>query len=600
MIATSLLVIALTVVFLMEYDQRSRLEQIRSQGASLTRLLSELSFERLVAGPDRQGPLDLIRSTQSNSAFAYALVVRPENRPIAQVTVPEVVPPMVPLDPEPSAWFGERSLAAGPGAGGFREFYAPVVQAGNLLAHVRIGYREPVFALAYEELPFFAWVALPIFLIAPAFYYLMRREISPLGEASTRIQSLLEESESAGAELSASGDIGEFVRDLNQMIEAAHKRVRHLEREHTGILASSKILSYQKARLESVLSSLPEAIIVLDESGAVTYANQKLIPMIGIDHESIIGCEPEKWCEHPELLAFLSSFSRSTARQNASEFLEIVPPHNPSNQVAVSAYPLFSPRDRSEIYGTLIVFTDVTLETLAKQARKELVAQLSHELKTPLHVIGMYSEMLLEPEEDSKELRIEAGNVINDEVERVTALINNMLNLSRIEMGSVKLDRKRTRVSDLLKDAMETVSRRTSEHDLHFKLELPRELNPINVDKEMLRVAVNNLLTNAIKYNRPGGSVVLGAEETEEQVQIYVRDTGCGIAPSDQARIFDKFYRADTDEIANVRGHGLGLALAKDIVEMHLGELKVASVPGEGTEFTIVLKKTPVLLKEAV
>ena len=98
-----------------------------------------------------------------------------------------------------------------------------------------------------------------------------------------------------------------------------------------------------------------------------------------------------------------------------------------------------------------MVFSDVTLESMAKQARKELIAQLSHELKTPLHVVGMYAEMLLDPEEDGAELQVEAGNVIIDEVERVTALINNMLSISRIEMGSVQVDRRRTRLGDLLK-----------------------------------------------------------------------------------------------------------------------------------------------------
>ena len=536
MIAASLVVIGVTVAVFIKYDRENRFEQIRIQGVSLTRLLSKLSFDRLTSGA--QGPLELIRSTQSNAAFAYGVVVSPENRRIADTVVPGVIPPMVAIDQAPSAWHGERILSSG--SSNFLEFHSPVIQDGELVAHIRVGYLEPEFGLSYQQLPFFAWIALPIFLLAPAFYYLIRREIQPLNEVGNRIQSLIQDGSLNKVELTASDEISQFVGHLNTMIGAAEHRVRHLESERTGVLTSSRVLSYQKARIESVLESIPQAIIVMDEQGTATYTNQKLVPMVGIDHEAIIGKKPHEWCEDLELRGFLASYNGTTARKNASELLEITPPHNPRNQIAVTAYPLFSPRDRSEVYGTLVVFSDITLESLAKQARKELVAQLSHELKTPLHVIGMYAEMLLDPDEDGAELRVEAGNVIIDEVERVTALINNMLNILRIEMGSVQLDRNRTRLGDLLKDALQTVTRSGEDEALEIKLELPAELIAINVDKEMLRVAINNLLTNAIKYNQPGGEVVLGAEETEERVRIYVRDRGCGIKPEDQALIYEE------------------------------------------------------------
>ena len=197
------------------------------------------------------------------------------------------------------------------------------------------------------------------------------------------------------------------------------------------------------------------------------------------------------------------------------------------------------------------------------------------------------------------ELRVEAGNVISDEVERVTALINNMLSMSRIEMGNVQIERRRTRLGDLLGDIWESVGQRLEEDGLRCSLELPGDLSAVNIDKEMLRVAINNLLTNAVKYNRPGGEVVLGAEENDEQLRIYVRDTGLGISEEDQACIFEKFYRSSNDDVSAVRGHGLGLALTKDIVQMHLGEISVTSEPGVGSEFSIYLKKTPTLMKEA-
>ena len=175
-----------------------------------------------------------------------------------------------------------------------------------------------------------------------------------------------------------------------------------------------------------------------------------------------------------------------------------------------------------------------------------------------------------------------------------------MLSMAKIEMGSISVERQRTKLRDLLQDTFDTVMRSAECGELEFKLELPSDMSSINVDKELLRTAINNLLTNAIKYNRPGGVVALYAEESDEQIKIAVRDTGIGIHLEDQAHIFDKFFRSENQTVRKMSGHGLGLSLTKQIVETHHGELKVESTPDEGSEFSIIFQKTPILLKEAV
>jgi two-component system sensor histidine kinase VicK len=596
MIGASLLVIATIIFLFLNHQRDSQVSQIRAQGISLARVLSRMPLDTLLSDP-HHGPLQLIESTQANPDFAYGVIVDTSNTVLVEVAAPAVITPTTAVNSHPSAWFGERVLPSAQGQGRFYEFHAPVLVDGELAAYVRIGYVEPNLAVAYRTLPFFAWIALPIFLLAPLFYYLIRQEIRPLRRASAQIKTILEENPTKTVELEASGEVGEFIRNFNQLMQAAEHRVQQLETEHTTVFASSRVLSYQKARIESVLQSLPEAVIVLDESAAATYANEKLNVMLGVDPSQVINKKPHEWCQQPDLLAFLSGYN---GRKKGGGYIEMTPEHNPHRRIAVTGYPLFSPKDSSDIYGTLVVLADVTVEALAKQARKEFVANLSHELKTPLHVIGMYGEMLMEDDGASRELNIEAGNVISDEVERVTSLINNMLSITKIEMGSISVSRRRTRLTDFLKDTFDTAARGTQDNELNFSLEIPTEMSPVNVDKDLLRVALNNLLTNAIKYNKPGGQVVLGAEETEGEIRIFVRDTGIGISCEDQSNIFDRFFRAEQPEGSETGGHGLGLSLAKEIVEIHWGELQVSSTPGEGSEFTILLKKSPILLKEAV
>jgi signal transduction histidine kinase len=155
------------------------------------------------------------------------------------------------------------------------------------------------------------------------------------------------------------------------------------------------------------------------------------------------------------------------------------------------------------------------------------------------------------------------------------------------------------KLKDLLEDAFDACVRNDQAGNLEFKLDLPVEIGPVAVDKELMRIAINNLLTNAIKYSNPGGVVTLSAEETDSSVRISVKDTGIGIESRELEKIFDKFYRSDSNEVRKRVGHGMGLALAKEIVQLHQGVLSVNSIPGKGSVFTIEFNKEADLLKLA-
>jgi signal transduction histidine kinase len=166
-----------------------------------------------------------------------------------------------------------------------------------------------------------------------------------------------------------------------------------------------------------------------------------------------------------------------------------------------------------------------------------------------------------------------------------------------MENGTLSLDRQRVRLNDLLSDILESTVHGARGARLHFDLRVAPDLPSLTLDKGLFSVAVKNLLTNAIKYNRPDGSVTVAADETGEDIVIRVADTGIGIRPEDQEKVFDKFFRSSASEVLERSGHGLGLYLAREIVALHHGSLVVKSQPGVGSEFSINLKKSAVLLK---
>jgi len=246
-----------------------------------------------------------------------------------------------------------------------------------------------------------------------------------------------------------------------------------------------------------------------------------------------------------------------------------------------------------------VVVRDATREHLARQAGNDFVAHVSHELKSPLNVIGMYGEMLADEGAADPAVRVEAINVIQDEVERMSSLVNNLLNVSKLEMGSMRPDRHRVKLEELLRDASQQARARAEAKGIRLELQVARDIAAVSVDKDLFRIALNNLLNNAIKYNKPGGSVVLAADEADGDVVVAVRDSGIGMAPEDRARVTEKFFRVRETGPDQRGGHGLGLYLANQIVELHHGRLTIDSEPGHGSVFSIHLKKMPALVEGA-
>jgi signal transduction histidine kinase len=599
MILASLGVILLIVGLLFANEQRSEEEHIRKQGASLVRVLSRMPLAEIAPQNGKQGILSVLEQIKDRSAFSYLAIVDANNRLLSEITMSDVLVPSAPLPADPASWLGERVLQQDGSGREITEFHAPLLDDGVLAGHIRLGYLKS--GIGIEQLPFLATLALPIFMLTPLFYFLIRREVRPLQKVNSRLDQLVEQGSLNKVEIAATGELKDFMGRFNGFIESARDRINQLESEKSSLETSSKLLSYNRSRIESVLQSLPDAVMVMDESGTVSLANARFKSLLGVPPlESIIGKKPLEWSEDKDLVAFLAGCSGRSTRGFRIDRFEYSPALSPDKTIAVMPLPLFSPKDDSQILGTLVVFRDITAETLAKLSSGAFVAHVAHELKSPLNIIAMYSETMLGEEGGSEEFRIEAGNIIHDETERLAGLIDNILSITKIEMGGIALDRQRVKIGEMLRDSFDACTRDMRGKELDLQIELPKEMSAVAIDKNLFRIAVNNLLTNAIKYSNPGGQVTLSAEEDEESTRITVRDNGIGISPEEHEKIFDKFYRSESAEAQDRNGHGLGLALAREIVQLHHGTLSLESTPGEGSEFVIEFRKETGLLKQVV
>jgi signal transduction histidine kinase len=220
--------------------------------------------------------------------------------------------------------------------------------------------------------------------------------------------------------------------------------------------------------------------------------------------------------------------------------------------------------------------------------RSQFVSSVSHELKTPLTAIRMFAETLQLDRVDAA-TRGEYLDTIVNETERLTRLLNNVLDFSKIEEGRKAYRRETASLADVVRAAARAMAYQFEQHGFVLRVSIDESLPAVNIDADALEQAVLNLLTNAMKYSGSGRTIDLSLSRAGGEAIISVRDEGIGIAPADQARIFEKFYRISTPENQRIPGTGLGLTLVDHIVKGHDGSVRVESAPGHGSVFAIHL-----------
>ena len=592
-ILVTLLMIVVMGGLLVNSEQHQRLNQVYSDGQTLTRILSDLPNKQLVSGSSISGLSRLLKSYSSDNSLVYVVVADSNGATVNQIVSIGIDPPA--FDMRESTGFKQLTLRGGDVE--IIEFQAPVLDSQqHIVGHVRTGYASPPLGLPDKVIFLFAQIALLIFLLVPVFYFFLSSGLKPLQDANRRIRELIGEQRS---DEGIPAEPGEFVNNFNDFIHTAKQQMGDLETQKLKALTSIKILNYHKKRVETTLQTIPDAVIVIDESGMATFANNRVSSLIGQTSEDIVGKLTNQWCVDRSMSALLSKYQSNITSIKREEVIEFNPDHNNSKTVWARVYPLFSTKDSSIVLGTLVVLRDITEEVMARQSRDEFIAHVSHELKSPLNIIALRSELLLDLEPEESDQLVDNINIIQSEVNRMVKLINDLLDITQIETGSVSLNRKRVKLRAMLEDIHKSFLSAAQQKNITLELDLPQNLSTMNIDKELMRVAINNLLSNAIKYSDAGTTISIVVEESDEQIDIKVEDRGIGISPKDLKLIFNKFYRSEAENVRQQAGHGLGLSLAHEIVSLHHGELSAQSEQGEGTTFTIQLMKTSTLLKEA-
>jgi signal transduction histidine kinase len=238
--------------------------------------------------------------------------------------------------------------------------------------------------------------------------------------------------------------------------------------------------------------------------------------------------------------------------------------------------------------GSVLIVRDISREAEATRLKTEFVHHVSHELKTPLSVIRLYGETLQRKEDLTKPEQKEAYEIITKESERLSHLINNVLDFSRIEMGKKEFDFKKGNLPQVIRDTLDSYRYHLEKKGFSIQEDIASDLPEMEFDKEAIASLLVNLLSNAIKFSPTTKDVSVRLSRQAENAVLHVKDKGIGISSKEVSRVFEKFYRSNDAKASDAQGSGLGLSLVKHIAEAHGGKIRVHSEPGKGSTFTVI------------
>ena len=377
-------------------------------------------------------------------------------------------------------------------------------------------------------------------------------------------------------------EIGELAKAFNQMTSRLDETIH--------------ALNHEKSQMSSVLRSMTDAVLSFDAEGKIILANPhgekvieqwRNIPWDGAAN----GDEPSQGAM--QVPAPLRSMYESVMADKQEKTATL---HVQTNVYSVDMAPLYT---ADEARGAVAVLRNVTEEYKVDKLRKDFVANVSHELRTPLSMLQGYSEALLDDIASTPEERKELAQIIHDESLRMGRLVQDLLDLARMESGKLDLHFREVELRTMLRRVYRKFFALSKERGLEFELDMPENDTILHsADEDRLEQVMTNLLDNAIRHTPAGGRISVKVRAVREAgrdwMRIDVEDTGQGIPPEDLPFIFERFYKADkARKRGSSGGTGLGLAIVKNIVDAHRGTIDAASEPGKGTTFMIKLPNDP-------
>lgn len=369
---------------------------------------------------------------------------------------------------------------------------------------------------------------------------------------------------------------------------------RHYENLEKQIRLRSEELVAEKELLSATLTSMCDGVIATDTEKRIVLFNMMAENFTGWKFQEVENKLADEVFtvideKSKDVIDLIGRVIQSGQAQEGKSRECLVGKNGIEKPVKASAAPVHN--SRGEIVNIVIVFSDVTREREIDHMKTNFISSVSHELRTPLTSIKAYTEMLLTLSNVSDEDRLKFLSVIKNESNRLTELVEDILEMSSIESGVVKINYKLLDIEEVISRIISLLQNIADEKNIILEVDIDDNTGWLEADESKIESVITNLLSNAIKFTPQQGCISVSVKRQEQELVIRVSDTGIGIPGQELQKIFDRFYRVPRQNCPS-QGSGLGLAIVKEILAMHKGRIEVESHPGQGSTFTVILPVT--------
>lgn len=448
---------------------------------------------------------------------------------------------------------------------------------------IRESSRQVANHAAGQMLSYSAWL-IPLFLVLALFLATLtaRSLVRPINQLVKGTQAL------------ASGDYSRRIKiqggdnELARLALAFNEMAGAIETGQAQLQQSHDFLAAEKARIQGIVESSPDGLVMLEPTGQVAFINPAAARLLGLSPNDIPPA-PFEVSELPPAAA--RRLQESLEQVRSSEGVQECDWHEPQRMVLqLREVNLRSASGRS--YGRLLHLHDITRERVIDEMKTDFISLVSHELRTPLtSILGFSSYMLtgrLGPVQETQKTALES---IHRQAKRLSAIISDFLDVSRIESGKIEMKKEPVQIKNIAGRVVDDLRPQAAEKRIRVTTRVEDESLPLVAlgDEQRIAQVFTNLVGNALKFTEPDGAIDVTLARSNGDVICKVRDTGCGIPPDELDRVFDRFYQVEKVVTRKSGGTGLGLAIVKNIVEAHGGRISISSTLGEGTEVCFTL-----------
>ena len=341
-------------------------------------------------------------------------------------------------------------------------------------------------------------------------------------------------------------------------------------------------ISSEKSKLNAIIKHMEDGLVAIDGKGQIIHYNPSFLSMLNLREKDLTDKSYDKIIDdYSKDLEYGAILQKSISNSSENIIFE-----NNKKRILKASPALF--RDEAgRISGAIVVFQDITESQRLEDMRREFVANVSHELKTPITTIKSYSETLLCGALEDKELSKSFVEVIENEADRMSSLVKDLLQLSHMDYEKVVWEMHHLDLREIVTDSVRKLEVHFQNKNQRLNMQISDEAVPIYADRGKIQQVIINLLTNAIKYTPENGNIRISAQVVDKNAIFEVQDSGIGIPKEDIKRIFERFYRVDKGRSRAQGGTGLGLSIAHNIIKQHKGSIKVSSELEKGSIFTV-------------